>query len=129
MTSKDTQTTVAPNIEPEAVPRSLPASWYRSPPMYELERRAIFSKKWILVTHKLRFSKTGDYVRFQEAGFSFFLCMSRGGELNGFHNVCRHRAFPLVSNDSGTVNILSCKYHGEGQSPFSAPDDGVFVAL
>lgn len=80
--------------------------------MYELERRAIFSKKWILVTHKLRFSKTGDYVRFQEAGFSFFLCINRDGKLNGFHNVCRHRAFPLVSNDSGTVNILSCKYHG-----------------
>lgn len=40
---------------PEEPLKALPASWYRSPGMYELERRAIFSKKWILTTHKLRF--------------------------------------------------------------------------
>lgn len=93
-------------------PKALPASWYCSPELYELERRAIFSKKWILITHKLRFTKPGDYLRFHEAGFSFFLCLDREGNLNGFHNICRHRAFPLVSEDEGNVKILSCKYHG-----------------
>ncbi|CAG7926863.1 unnamed protein product [Penicillium olsonii] len=97
---------------PEGPPKALPASWYRSPEMYELERRAIFSKKWILITHKLRFEKPGDYHRFEEAGFSFFLCLDREGKLNGFHNICRHRAFPLVSQDDGNAKILSCKYHG-----------------
>ena len=48
-------------IEP---PKALPASWYRSEEMYELERRAIFSKKWILITHKLRFQKAGDFLEF-----------------------------------------------------------------
>ncbi|KAF3398370.1 putative dioxygenase subunit alpha YeaW [Penicillium rolfsii] len=97
---------------PKEPPKALPASWYCSPDLYELERRAIFSKKWILVTHKLRFTKPGDYLRFHEAGFSFFLCLDREGSLNGFHNICRHRAFPLVSQDEGNVKILSCKYHG-----------------
>ncbi|KAJ5109897.1 hypothetical protein N7532_002542 [Penicillium argentinense] len=96
-------------VEP---PKALPASWYRSPEMYELERRAIFSKKWILITHKLRFEKPGDFLRFHEAGFSFFLCQDRQGNINGFHNICRHRAFPLVQEDEGNVKILSCKYHG-----------------
>ncbi|KAJ5240244.1 hypothetical protein N7468_004863 [Penicillium chermesinum] len=94
------------------VPRALPASWYRSPEMYELERRAIFSKKWILVTHKLRFNKPGDFLRFEEAGFSFVITKDREGKLNGFHNICRHRAFPLINEDQGNVKILSCKYHG-----------------
>ncbi|KAF5644095.1 cytochrome P450 monooxygenase oxidoreductase [Fusarium sp. NRRL 52700] len=43
--------------EPQTT-RALPASWYRSPAMYELERRAIFSKKWIVVSHKARFTQT-----------------------------------------------------------------------
>ncbi|PCD43236.1 hypothetical protein AU210_002337 [Fusarium oxysporum f. sp. radicis-cucumerinum] len=94
------------------VPRALPASWYREPAMYELERRAVFSKRWLLVTHKSRFNKTGDYVRYQEAGFSFFLCRDREGNLNGFHNICRHRAYPVITKDEGNAKILACQYHG-----------------
>lgn len=103
-----------PNIKetPTEPPRALPASWYRSAELYELERRAIFSKKWILITHKLRFNKTGDFLKFEEAGFSFVLALDREGNLNGFHNICRHRAFPLLSENEGNVKILSCKYHG-----------------
>ncbi|KAM0554746.1 hypothetical protein ACHAPJ_006818 [Fusarium lateritium] len=97
---------------PADVPRSLPASWYREPAMYELERRAVFSKRWLLVTHRSRFTQAGDFVRYQEAGFSFFLCLGKQGTLNGFHNICRHRAYPVVTKDQGNASILSCKYHG-----------------
>lgn len=93
-------------------PRSLPASWYRSEAMYELERRAIFSKRWMLLTHSTRFSKAGDYLSFTIADFSFFLVRDRDGAINGFHNICRHRAYPVVPNREGTTSILSCKYHG-----------------
>lgn len=93
-------------------PKALPASWYRSPEMYELERRAIFSRKWILITHKLRFTKSGDFLRFEEAGFSLVLCLDREDNLHGYHNVCRHRAFPLISENEGNAKIFSCKYHG-----------------
>ena len=86
--------------------KGLPASWYRSSEMYELERRAIFSKKWILVTHNLRFKKPGDFYRFEMAGFPFVLCLGTEGNLNGFHNICRHRAFPLISQDDGNTPIL-----------------------
>ncbi|KAF7623920.1 Rieske 2Fe-2S family protein [Aspergillus flavus] len=95
---------------PEA--RALPASWYHSSPLYELERRAIFSKRWLLVTHRSRLTKPGDFIRYEEAGFPIFLCLDRQGNLRGFHNVCRHRAFPVVISDSGSANILACKYHG-----------------
>src|SRR4051794_30002170 len=40
--------------------RALPASWYTSEEMYQLERRAIFSRRWMLITHKIRLSQTGD---------------------------------------------------------------------
>lgn len=92
--------------------RNLPASWYRSTELYQLERRAIFSRRWILLTHRLRFTQAGNYISFDEANFSFFLVQDREGNINGFHNTCRHRAYPVVEDRSGTARILSCKYHG-----------------
>ncbi len=92
---------------------ALPAAWYHSPAMYELERRAIFSKKWLLVTHKLRFPEAGSYLKITEAGYTFFLIKDRQGQIHGHHNICRHRAYPLVEEQSGKKTVLACKYHGE----------------
>ena len=92
--------------------RALPASWYTSQEMYELERRAIFSRKWMLITHKLRLKQPGEYLRYDIAGFQFVLCKDREGNINGFHNVCRHRAFPLVTEEEGQAKIFACLYHG-----------------
>ncbi|KAL6403030.1 Choline monooxygenase, chloroplastic [Ilyonectria robusta] len=91
---------------------ALPASWYTSPEMYELERRAIFSKKWLLTTHKLRLVESGDWLRYEVAGFEFVITKDRTGAINAFHNVCRHRAFPIVTEEKGHNSVLSCKYHG-----------------
>jgi len=93
--------------------RALPSNWYTSQDMYELERRAIFSKRWMLITHKSRLLKPGDWLKFEIAGYEFVLCRSRTGDaINGFHNVCRHRAFPIVQEDKGAAKIFACKYHG-----------------
>ncbi|KAK5686400.1 hypothetical protein LTS10_002518 [Elasticomyces elasticus] len=92
--------------------RALPSSWYTSKEMYELERRSIFSRKWQLVTHQARINKPGDWLKFKIAGFEFVLTRDREGKINAFHNVCRHRAFPVVTGDSGSSKILACKYHG-----------------
>ncbi|KAL4975290.1 hypothetical protein BDW66DRAFT_160597 [Aspergillus desertorum] len=93
---------------PKALPpRSLPASWYRSEAMYQLERRAIFSKRWMLLTHSNRFTKAGDYISCTIADFSFFLVRDREGNINGFHNICRHRAYPVVQAREGTASILT----------------------
>jgi phenylpropionate dioxygenase-like ring-hydroxylating dioxygenase large terminal subunit len=91
---------------------TFPTSWYSSQGIYELERRAIFSRKWLLTTHKLRFPKTGDWLRYNIAGYAFILVKDREGEINAFHNVCRHRAFPVVTEEGGTSRIFSCQYHG-----------------
>jgi phenylpropionate dioxygenase-like ring-hydroxylating dioxygenase large terminal subunit len=92
--------------------RALPAPWYTSQEMYELERRAIFSKKWLLTTHSLRLPKDGDWLRYDIAGFDVIICRDRKGEIHAFHNVCRHRAYPVVEGDSGNSFMFSCKYHG-----------------
>jgi phenylpropionate dioxygenase-like ring-hydroxylating dioxygenase large terminal subunit len=79
--------------------------------MYQLERRAIFSKRWMLLTHCKRFAKAGDYLSFIIADFSFFLVRDRDGDISGFHNICRHRAYPVVQAREGTASILTCRCH------------------
>lgn len=99
-------------VDDKAPVRALPASWYTSREMYELERRAIFSRRWLLITHKLRLTQSGDFLRYDVAGFQFVLCCDREGNINGFHNICRHRAYPVVTEQKGTARIFACKYHG-----------------
>lgn len=46
------------------------------------------------------------------AGFQIVLCRDREGKINGFHNICRHRAYPVVAEEKGSAKIFACKYHG-----------------
>ncbi|KAH0431837.1 naphthalene -dioxygenase subunit alpha [Colletotrichum kahawae] len=102
----------APAQDEKNAVRALPASWYTSQEMYELERRAIFSRKWLLTTHKARVPKPGDWIKYNVAGYSFIIVQDRKGKINAFHNICRHRAFPVVTEDGGNSFMFSCKYHG-----------------
>lgn len=97
----------------EAGDRALPAQWYRSPALYSLERRAIFSKKWMVIIHETRFPNSGDYVQYTVAGYNFFVIKDRKNTIRAFHNVFRHRAYPVMESKSGTASIIACKYHGE----------------
>lgn len=79
------------------VPLSMPAKMYHEPQVYQLERRAIFSKRWFLVSHRARYAKRGDFVLYEMAGFSFVVLKSKGERILAFHNICRY-AFPTPLN-------------------------------
>ncbi|TKX26901.1 oxidoreductase-like protein 7 [Elsinoe australis] len=93
--------------------RALPRSWYTAPEMYEFERRAIFSRRWQFITSSSRIKEPGDWLRYNIAGFDIIITRDRSGSVNAFHNVCRHRAYPVVEGkDKGSAKIFSCRYHG-----------------
>jgi len=48
-------------------PRTLPASWYTSRPLYQLERRAVFLKAWYLLGPVLKFA-SGEPVAYEFSG-------------------------------------------------------------
>ena len=89
-----------------------PPDWWTSNSLYQLERRAIFSKTWLHVCHSSLFKKPGDYRTFNIAGFSFFFILGKDGRLRAFHNVCRHRAYTVATKEAGCSRALMCKYHG-----------------
>lgn len=46
------------------------------------------------------------------AGFRLFMILGKDGVVRSFHNVCRHRAFPVARKQSGSATVLGCRYHG-----------------
>ena len=65
-----------------------------------------------LIIRQSRFPDAGSWLKFDVANFSFLLVKDRQHNINGFHNICRHRAFPVVLGEQGCAKIFSCKYHG-----------------
>ena len=90
---------------------TLPSSWYRDPLTYERERHAIFARSWQYVGHRAQLSRTGDFIAVDIAGWPIFVVVDDRGDLTGFHNVCAHRAGPIVTDGAGRCT-LTCRYHG-----------------
>ncbi|KAL9561434.1 hypothetical protein ACKAV7_014281 [Fusarium commune] len=99
-------------LVPEHTTFDLPEGWWSDPARFQLERRAIFSQTWICVSHRGRFRSPGDYVVYDAAGFRILMISGKDMVVRSFHNVCRHRAFPVARKQSGSATVLGCRYHG-----------------
>ncbi|RBR21101.1 hypothetical protein FVER53590_10608 [Fusarium verticillioides] len=99
-----------------AVPKhgnsDLPEGWWSDQTRFQLERRAILSQTWLCVSHRGRFRCPGDYVVYDVAGFRILMVLGKDMVVRSFHNVCRHRAFPVARKQSGSATVLGCRYHG-----------------
>lgn len=91
---------------------ALEAEHYVSDSVYKFERDVIFSREWMCLGLASDLETPGSYRSLDFAGFSVFAIRDRHGELKAFHNVCRHRAGPLVSGHRGQCDVLRCRYHG-----------------
>jgi choline monooxygenase len=91
---------------------TLPASWYVDPSVWERERQAVFGREWLFVGHRQRLTDSGDYLACDIAGWPLVVVVDEDGRLRAHHNVCRHRAGPLVRDGGGRIPSLVCRYHG-----------------
>jgi len=94
------------------VTSTLPATMYTDPSVYDRERRAVFARQWQLAGFRAHLRRPGDYVRHDFAGWTIVVAVQEDGGLRAFHNVCRHRAGPLVTDDRGHAASFVCRYHG-----------------
>lgn len=91
---------------------TLPATLYHDPAIAALERQAIFSRSWQLVGHASQVAGIGDHLITDIAGVPIVVVRGNDGKLRALHNVCRHRAGPLVLANGCGATALRCRYHG-----------------
>jgi choline monooxygenase len=90
---------------------TLPADWYTSRELFELEREHLFRRVWQQVGRTEQVAEPGDYFTCEVAGEPIIVVRDKAGELHALSNVCRHRAGP-VALDCGRRKAFQCPYHG-----------------
>jgi choline monooxygenase len=89
------------------------ASWfYEDTQVFALEKDFIFHPSWQLLGHESRLLHVGDHVVGEVAGVPICVLRDDARNLRAFHNVCRHRAGPLLLHDGCGARSLQCRYHG-----------------
>lgn len=91
-------------------PRTLPASWYTSQPLYQLEQRAIFLKAWYFVGALVKFdtNEAVDYefsgvpltVRRTSADANDVEAINSNGDMLRTHITSTGLVFTTISNDA-----------------------------
>lgn len=92
-------------------PQTIPQNWYSDDTIFKLEREHIFRKHWWMVAHAEQLAESGDYVATTLAEWPIVIIRDQQEELRGFHNVCRHRAGPLLRDGTGRCREFVCRYH------------------
>ncbi len=73
----------------------------------------MFGKAWLFLGHEAEAPAIGDWIATDIAGHRLLTVRGKDGVLRACHNVCRHRAGPLVTGPSGHCEgELVCAYHG-----------------
>src|SRR4051812_16670154 len=90
--------------------KHLPAYYYTSPEIFELEKQKLFYKDWLIVGRVEEFPNPGDYKAFELVDEPVVVCRNAKGELKAFANVCRHRGV-AVAIGSGNAKEFLCPYH------------------
>ncbi|MEM7294322.1 MAG: aromatic ring-hydroxylating dioxygenase subunit alpha, partial [Pseudomonadota bacterium] len=94
-------------------PATLNASAYTDADIFARESKLIFRKHWWLVAPEAQLRERGACVGSRVARWPIVLMRGEDDVLRGFHNVCRHRAGPLMDDGECTVlkQGIACRYH------------------
>jgi choline monooxygenase len=91
---------------------TIPATWYTSEELYQLELKSVFAYSWQMVARIDQVSKPGQYATADIAGEPIVVVRGNDNILRGFFNVCRHHAAAVMTEAEGTAPQLRCPYHG-----------------
>ena len=90
---------------------TLPAPFYLSKEVHDLDIAEIFSKHWIYVAVEPDIAEPGDYIKVEIGHNSVIIVRDDDMNVKAFHNVCRHRGSQLCDDAKGSVGNIVCPYH------------------
>ena len=89
----------------------IPVGRYTSDEFYEIERRHLWTKVWVMAGRAEDIARPGDYMTFDELGVPILLVRGKDERVRAFYNTCQHRGAPVVRDLRGTARTLRCQYH------------------
>ncbi len=94
---------------------TLPASFYKTPEVYDALKEQVFLKTWHWIGHESLVPSEGNVYPFQLLPSCLdepmLLTRTAAGEIRCLSNVCTHRGY-LVINEPKRTKKLICRYHG-----------------
>jgi phenylpropionate dioxygenase-like ring-hydroxylating dioxygenase large terminal subunit len=88
---------------------------YHAPSVYTAEMEAIFKRSWYMIGRVEQIPNPGDFFTCELPTFrlAILVCRDRDGNVNAFHNVCRHRGNVAEHRAEGHCNgLFVCRFHG-----------------
>jgi glycine betaine catabolism A len=91
----------------------LPADAYFDPLRYERELQRIWYRNWIYVGRSSELAAKRAFQTFQIGDQKILVVRDDAGQLQAFHNTCRHRGAELCRESAGSLRggAIVCPYH------------------
>ncbi len=90
---------------------SLPQPLYNDPFMFRVDMEEVFQKEWLFVAMTCEVPGKGDYITVEIGQNPVLIVRDGEGNVNAYHNVCRHRGSRICTKHRGKVANLTCPYH------------------
>jgi len=97
---------------PLAEASALDTAYYQDIAWFDFEREMILKPNWQVIAPASLVSEPGDTITRDIGGVPILIVRSATDTLNGFYNICPHRAGPLAVCDQRGLKKLRCSYHG-----------------
>ncbi|HWI74852.1 MAG TPA: aromatic ring-hydroxylating dioxygenase subunit alpha [Baekduia sp.] len=91
---------------------TMPAEWYVSPEIFELEKRHLLAETWHIVGLADKVANPGDYFTVTLLDEPVVVVRDKKGEVHALANVCRHRGAPVALGEGNSRVGFACLYHG-----------------
>ena len=97
---------------PLAAASSLDNDFYTNPQIFAAEMDALSARTWRVLAAEGQFPKPNSVRAVTMSGQSLALTRAADGTIRCFHNVCKHRGVPLVTEPASAIKAMRCPYHG-----------------
>jgi len=106
-----TQSTTLELIRQRKPRHALSRELYRNEEVYREDLAQIWHREWIFAGHTFEIEKSGEFITLQVGDYPVVIVRGDKGEVNAFHNACRHRGSRICSASKGKNAKLVCPYH------------------
>jgi len=92
---------------------TLPASFYLDAAHYERELQSIWYRNWVYVCRADALDQVRSFRTVEIGSQNILVLRDENGDLQAFHNTCRHRGSVLCTENEGRLRskVILCPYH------------------